>query len=100
MSTTTDKAKKVLAIAGQALSALDAIGIATKGLLAAPGITNEAIAVIEGILAVITTVQQGIDGTVSVQSVEDALKALADGVASNNAAADAAANAKFGAPQP
>lgn len=96
MSTTTDNAKKVLGFAGQALEALEVIGAATEGLIASPGVTEEALAVLKGMSAVITSIQNGINGTVSVQTVQDAMTVLTSTIASNNAAVDAAANQKFG----
>ncbi len=96
MSSTTDSAKKVLGFAAQALEALEVIGIATKGLIASSTSTEEALAVLQGILAVVSSIQNGIEGTVSVQTVQDAMTVLSSTITSNNAAIDAAAAARFG----
>lgn len=90
----TDTAKHVLDLAHTGLVALEAIGGVLKGVV--KQYPAEAQPIIQGLIALIDTIEQAGQGIVTADDVQKAIQELKDSVAANNAAADAAVDAKFG----
>jgi hypothetical protein len=90
-----DTAKRVLDVAHTSLVALEAIGGVLKGLVAQYP-DDEAKPIIQGMIALIETIEKAGQGAVSGDDVQAALRELQDSIAANNAAVDSSIPKKFG----
>ncbi len=94
---TTEDIKRYLASAGQGLATLDVIAQAATAFL---GIGSDKTVVgaetlLHAILSAIRSVQAGMAGTISLDTVEQNLAEFKGSLASNDAAADSSLDAKF-----
>lgn len=90
----SSKAKNVLDVAAAGLGGLETIGELAVDLLGhelPPAVTDG----LKVITSIVDSVKKGIDGSISVQQVEDDLKAHQDRQAANDKAAHDAIDAKY-----
>lgn len=93
----TDRARRYLAVAGTALEAMQVIGAAVHDFVSRGTAyeISEVMAVLAGIQAVANRIKDGMDGTVSPEEIDKAVRELRDGLAANNAAIDADLDKRF-----
>jgi len=94
---TTSDIKRYLAAAGHGLSTLDVIAQAATAFLGAGNdkTVGGAETLLHAVLAAIKSVQAGIDGTVSLETVEQSLAEFKGTLLGNDASAQSALDAKF-----
>jgi hypothetical protein len=95
MSATTDKVIRDLSIASMGIQALETIAESARGLLTSSPTTDAILAVLQGIVAVSDSIQQGLEGTVDPAGILAGIDELKNSLASNNSVVDAKVNAKF-----
>ncbi len=95
MSDAIQRAQKILAVASAALSALGTVGEVATGTLGRSSALEDATNALRIISEIVNAVRTGIEGTATATDIEDALRVLREKIASNDAGADAALDAKF-----
>lgn len=95
MSAAADKARRVLTGASYAITALEIIGELAGDILGKGTHANEYVDVLQAIQTAVSTFMKGLDGEVTPAAIADALAKLRAEISSNDAAANAAVDAKF-----
>jgi hypothetical protein len=95
MSTETDKAVQVLAIASAAMKGIEIVADAGRGILANAQTTSAITAVLQGLVGLSDAIQRGLQGTDTPESITASIAELEASLAGNNAAIDADIDSKF-----
>jgi hypothetical protein len=101
MSTTIEKLESVFGVISQGMAALEVVGDAATSILTTVGKDNDAavmaktLVYLKTVIAIVDAVGKGLEGTIDPAKIADEIAVLRSTIQANDAAAQAALDAKF-----